>query len=130
MTGRPRGSQARTQWLRVRLTPDEESILDHYRGSKTRSDFMRGLLRALLDPTLMGPGGPAWAERAARVQTTSALPQGYVPPVASLAPTSVESVERPHRHKPSVKVGETWVGAVKEIHTLCECGHDLGWRRA
>jgi hypothetical protein len=44
MAGRPRGSAARDEMLRIRMTSSGMSALDRVRGSVTRSDYVRRLI--------------------------------------------------------------------------------------
>lgn len=44
MAGRPRGSAARDEVLRVRMTASGMAALDRARGGLTRSDYVRSLI--------------------------------------------------------------------------------------
>lgn len=46
MAGRPRGNAPRTQWLRVRLTPAADLVIESARGGLSRSDYVRTLIEA------------------------------------------------------------------------------------
>lgn len=44
MAGRPRAEHARTEQIRLRLTPAEKQQLDKARGDQSRSAYLRELL--------------------------------------------------------------------------------------
>lgn len=46
MAGRPHGAHARTEMLRVRLTPEGLAVLDRLRGPLDRSAYVRSLIAA------------------------------------------------------------------------------------
>lgn len=46
MAGRPKGTQARTKLVQVRMTPTGREMLEKARGTQTISDYVRDLVAA------------------------------------------------------------------------------------
>lgn len=44
MAGRPRGNQARSEMLRIRITPSGKEAAEKARGPLSMSDYVRGLI--------------------------------------------------------------------------------------
>lgn len=44
MAGRPRGSTARSETLRIRVTPAGKKVADRARGGMSMSDYIRDLI--------------------------------------------------------------------------------------
>jgi hypothetical protein len=105
VAGRPRGTQALTEVWKIRLSPAESATYERRRGTSTRSAYVRRALRA-------------YAEQ-------DKAPQP-VPPqqVVFTAP------DKTHRHRPVQQVEDRYEQGVLMRRHVCDCGHDMGWRRA
>jgi hypothetical protein len=111
MSRRPDGATARSEWLRVRITPDGLAALDDARGELDRSEFVRRAIDAATQgvPASVAEPGPISGDISGEIRAAA--------PAREPAPAP----ERGRRQR--LALGAHPFAPVEPYSLMCKCGY-------